>query len=120
MIISNEDLDRWSEIYLSNNIAARLPGMTLTIFLENPEEILKAAIYKTPAPLPDGEDFYPLLPKQINAALDAIEQEKEQALIETLEDGLVEFYMQLRGDRLVEPLKHHSYATSHDRRMRSL
>lgn len=66
------DIERWGEIYLANPQLATI-GVTFEAFLNQPGQILRAAIYHELVPLPDHLDFYPLLPKQraIRERLDA-------------------------------------------------
>ena len=56
-------IERWGEIYLANPQLATI-GITFEAFLNQPENLLRAAIYHELVPLPDHVNFYPLLPKQ--------------------------------------------------------
>ncbi len=65
-------IERWAAVYNANPQIAAI-GITLDMFLAQPEQLLRAAVYHELVPLPEHLDFYPLLPKQraIRERLDA-------------------------------------------------
>ena len=107
-------IDYWGEIYTANPVLHRR-GILFESFLQAPHELLAAVANGTALPLPDREDFYPLLPAQqrvrdrlvMEEIADALEQRLEQ------EHGPV-----CRNGRLIEPLRHHAYPNAN--RMRRI
>ena len=97
---SDEYIDRWAEVYL--RLGVKRYGILFETFLRFPEEIVKGI---------EAESFRPLLPSQeaVQARLDRAEAAMIQA---AHENSLEPRGVCVRGDKLIEPLRHHSFACS--------
>lgn len=67
VILSDEYLEDWGRFYEENNFYAR--GILFETFLTDPEAISQAVLFGGVMPLPRGEEYYPLLPRQREVAL---------------------------------------------------
>lgn len=67
LILPDEDIEYWGRWFVENNFYAR--GVRVETFMTNPFEISQALLFGLPMPLPKGEEFYPLLPRQREVAL---------------------------------------------------
>lgn len=98
-------IEYWGEIYTANPVL-RQRGILFHAFLHAPDELLAAVTSGTSLPLPEGEEFYPLLPAQrrvhdkvlIAEIADALERQLEREHQPVCRDG-----------RLIEPLRHHAF-----------
>jgi len=123
----DEQLDYYGRLYTGNNIGEKLPGVTFTKFLQSPDAYLSAVAFNLPKPIEEsGDDFYPLLPAQLEVAGRVIRAEfaemcaemlAEQALAKLLRDCA---QVRLRGNAYIEPLRHHRYGTNRDRDIRRI
>ena len=89
------------QVYLNEDLYHRA-GILFDTFLLMPTEILQA-VRNRPA------DAEPLLPRQAQAMHEQVIRElaeREEAALDRLPGT------ELRGDRYVQPLRHHSYAVS--------
>lgn len=104
-IMDDHELDHWAERYQSLRLDDY--GISFELFLENPVQISE-----TYEGLLDA--FRPLLPAQRVAAAGRAAMELERSLDELEEsiERLIPQAAELRGDRMIEPLHHHSYKTT--------
>ncbi len=65
--VSDVELECWGNFYVANKLHAR--GVLFTAFMRNPRRFAESVVFRRPMPLPKGEEFYPLLPKQLEAAM---------------------------------------------------
>ena len=106
---SDEHLEHWGEVYAANPaLAAR--GILLAAFLDYPQELLEAVVFRRALPLAPDQEHYPLLPRQrvVAARVDAIEAAEARAESElaraTHVDGPgVREAPQLHGEQLIQP-----------------
>lgn len=110
--IDDHKLETLSAIYINNKLKDR--GITLEQFLANPDYIIGHVIFGLIKPLPEGEEYYPLLTAQqeVQARLD---REHEFDLIGEEEEH--ELYHHLFRDMIIEnrngcftqPMHHRQY-----------
>lgn len=69
--LSRDDraLERWGRLYCANNFYAR--GVLFETFMVDPRAIAEAILFRKAMPIPAGQEFYPLLPEQTQAATNA-------------------------------------------------
>ena len=97
----------WRMMYFANRVGDH--GISLAQYLLDPDAILHAVIYGTARPLPEGEEFYPLLPAQ-QAIADRLEAEE---LAETLQEEMDGQHsrqgnvIEMHGPRQIEPMNRH-------------
>ncbi len=88
-ILSDEELECWGNYYLANRLYAR--GVLFEAFIQNPLVIAEALAYVRPMPLSRGEEFYPLLPRQIDAAerIDSLNRPHRRSITRQIPADLV-------------------------------
>ena len=64
--VTDDDLECWGNYYLANRLYER--GILFATFMQDPRAIAEAITFRWAMPIPDGEEFYPLLPEQREAA----------------------------------------------------
>ena len=80
-------LDWCARLYAANP-CLRVRGIRYDAFVQAPRAILRAQAFGTAMPLPEGEEFRPLLPRQAKAQLEADFQETLAQLRDDLENEL--------------------------------
>ncbi|MCU7877250.1 MAG: hypothetical protein KZQ84_10705 [Candidatus Thiodiazotropha sp. (ex Lucinoma borealis)] len=114
-VYQDQYLEYWGDVYLSNKAILKERGVLFDTFLIDPKAILEAVLFGKPLPLPEGEDFYPLLPSQravqerlINAELDEwLRDELERELTSVRLTGMTP--VRCADGQIIEPLKHHAH-----------
>lgn len=108
-VYGDEYLDHWGEIYAANHLRSR--GILFEMFLRYPAEIMQAVGFGCALPLPAGETFYPLLPRQraVQERLDTLDAAEARADAElartTARPGPhVLEVPALHGDRLIQSM----------------
>lgn len=66
IILADEDLEYWGRWFVDNHFEKR--GVNFETFMTDPFAIAQALLFGLPMPLPKGEEFYPLLPRQREVA----------------------------------------------------
>lgn len=67
IILADEDLEYWGRYFVANRFDKR--GVLFETFMTDPFAIAQALLFGLPMPLPKGEEFYPLLPRQREVAV---------------------------------------------------
>jgi hypothetical protein len=113
------ELDRLAEIYLAN--PGLLGGITLEQFLTAPDRYILSAVFGLPAPLPPGDEYFPLLPAQRQVAARVAAADSFMVTAEQMEAVLMA-HVECRhaGDHYMEPLRHHTYEINRARMRRVL
>ncbi len=65
--LPDAEIEFWGNFYVANRLHAR--GFPFTAFMRNPRPFVDAVMFRRPMPLPEGADHYPLLPRQLEAAM---------------------------------------------------
>ncbi len=65
--LPDAEIEFWGNFYVANRLHAR--GVLFTAFMRNPRPFVEAVVFHRPMPLPEGAEWYPLLPKQLEAAM---------------------------------------------------
>lgn len=86
---SDEELERWGNYFIANNLYAR--GVLFETFLQYPKAIAEALAFRRAMPLPDGVEFYPPLPRQLDAAerIESHNRPRRRAITGTMSNDLV-------------------------------
>lgn len=108
---SEYEWEYWLKIYQAN---PRLKAaMSFECFIQQPQAYLFAYTFGTAMPVPEGEEHQPLLPRQREVAMRVAQADAFGVIAETMEaDLLARIDCGLRDGAYIEPLHHHSYATS--------
>lgn len=103
-ILSDQDLERWTQIWRSNQC---LQELALADFLRWPEAALQALVWgPQPAPLP-AQIAPSGLARVALAVLDDLEAQLTAAL-----EAYTGYLVRMRNGAYVEPLHHHRYPVS--------
>ncbi|MBW8034192.1 MAG: hypothetical protein FVQ79_00560 [Planctomycetes bacterium] len=114
MKYSDDYIHECGEIFTANNLHAR--GILFEKFLQYPQEILNAVIFKPPGPEKADDGFQPLLPGQRLIRIRTDNRERLRLEREQIErdlqpgDNCV-----FKNGSYVERLHHHSYSKTRDR-----
>ncbi len=65
--LPDAEIEFWGNFYVANRLHAR--GFPFGAFMRNPRPFVDAVVFRRPMPLPEGADHYPLLPRQLEAAM---------------------------------------------------
>lgn len=94
VILPDEEIEYWGRFYEENNFHSR--GIRFEIFMTDPFAISQAILFGTPMPLPRGEDYYPLLPRQRDVALRA--HPRVRAISRPLADAELPVFLRRQAD----------------------
>ncbi len=121
LILSDELIELWGEIYLANPLLTQL-GITFEDFLSAPAGILSAATYQTLMPLPDGAQFYALLPAQraVRDRMDAADAGQLELALGVSEKQITPGSPAARDGALFEKLRHHVWPRHAVRRQQKM
>jgi hypothetical protein len=67
LILADEEIEYWGRYFVANRFDRR--GVLFETFMMDPFAIAQALIFNLPMPVPEGEEFYPLLPDQRYVAM---------------------------------------------------
>ena len=108
-VYSDEHIEHCARLYLDNPVI-REKGVLFTTFLAFPEETMRAVAGGLAMPLPEQQDYYPLLDPQraVRERLDADEETDSdiRAQIRDLERLLAKRRMRISNGAVMEPLHH--------------
>lgn len=65
--LPDAEIEFWGNFYVANHLHAR--GILFSGFMHNPQPFVDAVVFRRPLPLPEGAEWYPLLPRQLEAAM---------------------------------------------------
>lgn len=115
---SDEHIERCARLYLDNPVI-RLRGILFETFLSVPGEIMRAIADGMSSPVPDGEEYLPLLPPQISvrARLDREARDREiDAQLAALERLIAAKRMRVSDGCAIESLHHRVWPRHQARR----
>ena len=104
---SDEHIERCAKLYLDNPVI-RQKGVLFVTFLAFPEEVMRAVAGGLVMPLPEGEEYYPLLDAQraVRERLDDENARDIRAQIRDLDRMLEQRRLRISNGAVIEPLHH--------------
>lgn len=115
---TDEHIELCAKLYQDNPMIRRC-GVLFVTFVAFPDEVMRAVANGMAVPLPEGEEYYPLLDAQ-RAVRDRLDEEHDRDVrmqIADLERLLEKRRMRISNGAVMEPLHHKAYPRRQQRRI---